>query len=240
MREFNAFTFLFECENGGTILRGGHFLLKGGQHSSIYLAKDALQPHTLLTHRLCLELLHRIGLRDEIHFVIAPAVAGISLAQMLAHVYSEMLGRQIYFVYTEKHVDSDGKEMQRIKRPSFIPHIAGHTGIVFEDVLTTGQSTKSVISEVQKHTGKIAFVAALFNRGGITANDLGVRRLEALVELRHLQERYKEGFKTFDPGRDTCPMCAADMPLNMQYGHAAAELARQNREREKQIPPLDQ
>lgn len=240
--QFSPALFLYECEQLGAILRNDHFLLKSGKHASDYLAKDALQPHTLLTHRLCMELVRRIGLRGEIDFVIAPAVAGISLAQMLAHVCSTMLDRQIHFVYTEKHVDDDGNETQCIKRPSFIPYISGRTGIVFEDVLTTGGSMTSVATEVRAHGGDITVGVALFNRGGVNGKEIGVPRLEALILPEHLKtlDAGNEGFKTFNSGRDTCPMCAADMPFNMKYGHAAAELARQNREREKQIPPLNE
>jgi orotate phosphoribosyltransferase len=234
----NGFSVLFHCEELGAILRDGHFLLKSGRHSSMYLAKDALQPHTLLTKEMCHWLFQRLETRP--HFVIAPAVAGISLAQMLAHTYSELLGRQVYFVYTEKHV-GNGIETQRIKRPSFVQHIKGHTGIVFEDVLTTGASTKSVVDEVRAIGGQITHGAALFNRGGVRPLDIGLTRLESLVTQMHLSERYgNDGFKTYEPGRDTCPMCAEDMPLNLQYGHAAAELARQQREQESKIPPLDE
>ena len=55
--------------------------------------------------------------------------------------------------------------------------------LVVEDIVTTGGSVRQTVSAVRAAGGEVTMVTALCNRGGITAADLGVRALSALVTL---------------------------------------------------------
>ncbi len=77
-----------------------------------------------------------------------------------------------------------------------------------EDLLTTGGSVLKVCREAEKHGAEIIGVSVICNRGGVTAEQLGVPRLEALASV---------SFAAVDPGE--CELCKNNVPIVEDIGH---------------------
>ena len=165
-------------------LLNGHFLLSSGLHSSKYLQCALVLSHPSVAEDLCRELAE--FLRDDpsidrIDFVIAPALGGV----IVAHEVARALG--VRALFTERQ---DGS--MTLRRGFRIE--AGDAGIVVEDVITTGGSTREVMEVVEKNGGRVTGAGSLIDRSGGSV-DLGVPR-HALAVL---------DVPTYEPG--DCPMC---------------------------------
>jgi len=203
------------------VIKGSHVVYTSGMHGSTYVNKDAVYPHTVETARLCRGIAGHFA-DDGVEVVIAPAVGGIILSQWTAYHFTTITGREVLGVYAEKekHYDADPGAVVEWEgfaiRRGYDKLIDHKHVLVVEDVLTTGGSVKKVIAAVRACGGTIAGVGALCNRGGITAADLGVRKLFALVNVT--LDAYPEA---------TCPLCAEKVPINTDVGKGREFLARQ-------------
>jgi orotate phosphoribosyltransferase len=92
--------------------------------------------------------------------------------------------------------------------------LSGQRVLVVEDILTTGQSARRTVDAVRRHNGIVVAVAAICNRGNVTAENLDVERLHAEIDVNMIM---------YPPG--SCPLCAEDKEVNTQYGHGKAFLA---------------
>lgn len=190
----------------GAVLTGDHFLYKSGRHGDVYINKDAVYPHTEETRELA--SMWAENFKDSgIEVVVGPALGGIILSHDTASSLTQITGREIHGVYAEKKVDEKGKEYFAFTR-GYDQLVAGKKVLVVEDVLTTGASVKSVVDLVRETGGEVLAVGAIANRGGVTPEDIGVERLDALVDLN---------LPTYAP--DDCPMCANGTPINRNLGH---------------------
>ena len=79
-----------------------------------------------------------------------------------------------------------------------------------EDLLNTGGSVEKVRREVERHSGQLVGVSVICNRGNLTADRLGVPRLEALASVN---------FEAIPA--DECPLCASAVPIVEDIGHGA-------------------
>lgn len=95
-----------------------------------------------------------------------------------------------------------------IKR-SYGENVRGKKVLVVEDILTTGGSAREAVNAVREAGGEVVGVGVLVNRGGVTAADLGVEKLEALLNVK---------MDAYEPAN--CPMCKDGVPFNQQFGHA--------------------
>ena len=87
----------------GAVLINDHFVYTSGKHGEVYINKDALYPHTRETSqegRMLAELILANSLQPEV--VVGPALGGIILSQWTAYHLSELLGKEVLSVYTEK------------------------------------------------------------------------------------------------------------------------------------------
>lgn len=188
----------------------GHFVLAGGNHSSHYINKDALYPHTHDTSRLC-RLIAREFSGEDVDTIIAPEKGGIILSQWVAHHLARFTGDEVYAVYAEKTKDNNFA----INR-GYDKFISGRLVLVAEDILTTGGSVRKVVEVVRENGGGVVGVGALWNRGGITATDIGdVPRLFSLVSK-----------ELDDWPEEECPLCAQGMPVNTDIGKGREFLSR--------------
>lgn len=116
-----------------------------------------------------------------------------------------------------------------IKKPSFVlkrgfaKDVEGKRVLVMEDVLTTGASAARTVRTVVSAGGIVVGVGALANGGKVTASDLGVDRLEALIEVE--RQMFTEA-ECADHG-----LCFHGVPINTKFGHGAAFLARKAAEK---------
>lgn len=187
----------------GAFIFDSHIIYTSGKHGKAYVNKDALYPHTDLTSLLCEQIaLHFQS--AKIDAVLAPALGGIILSQWTAHHLSRICGRKVFGVYAEKLTDSDGFVIKR----GYDELIRNKRVLVVEDILTTGGSVKKVVETARKIPCEVVGVAALCNRGQISAADIGnVPELFSLLEVN---------LETWDDSE--CPMCQAKIPINTSVG----------------------
>jgi len=195
--------------DSGALLTDGHFVLVSKRHSSVYLNKARLTWNPLITESICELLAHEL-VGNPVQAVVTPAVGAIPLGQSTAKLLIQLTRDMVYSAYAEK--DGEGFTLKR----GYENLIRGLSVAVVEDVLTTGTSTKKVMDAVQACGGEVTVVAAICNRGGVTAADLGVPTLVSLMDLN---------LPTWDEGQ--CELCSAGIPVDPNIGHGAAFLARQ-------------
>jgi orotate phosphoribosyltransferase len=99
----------------------------------------------------------------------------------------------------------------RIFRRGYDALVAGRRVLVVEDILTTGGSARTVVQAVEKAGGTVVGVAALCNRGGVTADLLGSPQLYSLASVPLESWSAEE-----------CPLCASGVPVNTRLGKGAA------------------
>jgi orotate phosphoribosyltransferase len=110
--------------------------------------------------------------------VLSPALGGL----IIGHEVARVLG--VRAVFAERR---DGRLVLR-------------RGFGFEDVMTTGKSTRETIDVARDQGGEVVGVASVINRGGPDI-DVGVR-LETLAEV---------SWPTHDPS--ACPLCADGLTI---------------------------
>src|SRR3989344_8085973 len=187
----------------GAILPNDHFVGTSGKHIDTYVNKDALYPHTKETSDVCRLMAEKTkGLDFET--VVSPALGGIILSTWTAYHLSQMKGREIFGVYTEKDA-----EKNMIFTRGYDKYITGKKVLVVEDITNTGGSAKKVVEAVKAAGGEVVGVAVILNRNPDNVNQqyFGVP-FYPLEELK---------FAAFDEAE--CPMCKVGKPVNTKVGH---------------------
>jgi orotate phosphoribosyltransferase len=184
------------------IITESHVVYTSGRHGSAYVNKDAVYPSTERVAELCRHLADAAA-RYRPAVVCGPAMGGIILAQWTGH----HLG--IPAVYAEK--TDGGMALRR----GYDRLVAGRRVLVVEDILNTGGSVKDAVAAVRAAGGDVVAVAALVNRGGVTASDVGVPALVALLDV---------ALDAWDA--EACPLCRAGVPVNTDVGKGREFLAR--------------
>lgn len=199
----------------GAVLTDGHFVYSSGRHGSAYVAKDELYPHLQETERLARALAIAFEF-DKVDLVVAPAMGAIVLGREVAKVLNarQRIPWTVRSIYAE-HGDKRKREHPVVIKRGYDKLVPGRHVLVVEDVLTTGGSAKYTVRAVKNLGGEVVGVAALCNRGGVTADDLGVPKLFALLDIP--MDSYDE--------RD-CPLCANNIPINPEVGKGRKFLAR--------------
>jgi orotate phosphoribosyltransferase len=204
-----TFVLLDELSQRGAVIHGSHVVYASGAHGTSYINKDAIYPDPAFMMILGAALV-RPFCGEGIAAVVGPALGGIVLAQYAAFALMPSLGDCCEALYAEK----DGKDGFVLRR-GYDLRVKGREVLVVEDVLTTGASARKVVDAVRAAGGTVAGVAALVNRGGVTAEALGVPRLHALLDI------------SLDSWTESeCPLCAQGVPVNTAVGHGNLFLAR--------------
>lgn len=187
----------------GAIISNDHFVGVSGLHFDTYINKDALLAHTEEVSKICKIFAEKYKDKD-IEVVAAPALGGIILSQWVAHHLTELTGREVLGVFTEKTSDKD-----QIFTRGYDEYVRGKRVLIVEDNVTTGGSVMKVVKAVQKAEGKVAGVCVMLNRDPIRVNPeiLGIP-LEALSELPITSYVIED-----------CPFCKSGVPINMKFGH---------------------
>ena len=187
----------------GAVIRDSHIVYTSGRHGSAYVNKDAVYPHTERVRELC-GLMADAARPLGAELVCGPAMGGIILAQWTGN----HLG--LPAVYAEKAPEG-GMALRR----GYDALVRGRRVLVVEDVVNTGGSLADTIRAVRAAGGTVVGAIALCNRGGVTAVDLDVPALHALLEL------------SLDSwAADECPLCRRGMPVNTSVGKGREFLAR--------------
>jgi orotate phosphoribosyltransferase len=197
----------------GALILDSHIVYTSGKHGSAYVNKDAIYPYTESVSTLCEAIAEHF--RDSaIEVVAAPAIGGVILSQWVAH-HLQSRQTDAIAVYAEK--SADGRfEFRR----GYDRLLTGRRVLVVEDILTTGGSLREVCRAVASAGGTIVGAAALCNRGGVTAAEVGgAPELFTLVEV---------SLDAWD--EDACPLCAQGVPINTDVGKGREFLTRRVRE----------
>jgi orotate phosphoribosyltransferase len=173
----------------------GHFRLTSGRHSDRYVQCARVLEDPGLVTRLAQAIAGRVGER-QIDLVAAPAVGGI----IIGFAVAQALG--VKFIFSER----EGGAMT-FRRGFEVPE--GARVLVVEDVVTTGGSVAEVVDLVRAAGGVPVAAAALIDRGGPKAFDVG------LFTLLRLQVESWEPLE--------CGLCAAEVPI---YAPGSRSLAK--------------
>jgi orotate phosphoribosyltransferase len=167
----------------------GHFLLSSGLHSGDYLQCALYLAHprrAARTGQLLADSIGDAGLEPEI--IIGPAMGGLIIGHETARALD------LPFVFTER----DEGEMVLKRGFGIAP---GQSAVVVEDVVTTGRSTREVISILERLGANVVGVASIINRSG-RDQPFAPLPSRALLEA---------DFPTWSA--DDCPLCRDDIPI---------------------------
>ncbi len=221
--------YLATLERVGAVVTDSHIVYTSGKHGSAYVNKDALYPHVAETSYLCRVIAEHF-MHSGAQAVIAPAVGGVILSTWTAFGLSMITGKEVLSTYAEKevvaflHPDCIGipgatkqayaETGKFIIKRGYDKLIAGKKVLVVEDLLTTGGSARKVVEAVRAIGGDVVGLGVLCNRGDVTAEQVGVLRLDALVNVK---------LDAWD--EEDCPLCKRNVPINTDVGHGRYYLA---------------
>ena len=168
-------------EKTGALMRG-HFRLTSGLHSDVYLQSALVLQYPAYAAALGAALAAALD-GDRAQTVLAPAIGGI----LVAHEVARALDARALFTEREEGA-------MRLRRGFVLAR--GERCLVVEDVITTGGSTREVVSCVEAHGGVVVGIGSLIDRSGGGA-DVPFRRA-ALARI---------DASTWPPS--ACPLCAA-------------------------------
>ncbi len=192
-------------KKSGAILEG-HFVGSSGRHLSNYINKDVLLPDTQLLSRLCRDIAEK-HFTYGIDAVVSPAAAGIPLSQWTAYHLSELTGKTIHAVFTEKTKE----DSQILKRSSFQKLVQGKRILIVDDTTTVGSSVTKVKHAIEEAGGVPIAIAVIFNRDPqrVNAHTLGVPFSSLAVVPMESYEPHE------------VPEWLARVPIDITIGHGA-------------------
>jgi orotate phosphoribosyltransferase len=186
-------------------LKEGHFLLKSGKHSDRYLEKFLVLQDPATTSELCgfWAAQHRGADGAPLVDVVAgPTTGGI----VLAFETARQLG--VRGIFAEEVEDSAGTKRREFRRGFTI--VPRERVLLVDDILTTGGSLLAMLPAVEALGGEIVTCSVLADRSG------GLASLSSPMTQRNypLRALWQLQLPTYSPGPDTCPACAAGVPLH--------------------------
>ncbi len=192
-------------ENVGALRTDGHFVFPSGRHSDTFVDMDRVHAFPLLMNTVANELASRFA-RDagNIQVVVGVDRGGITLGHNVARLLNRFGGDedpQIMAGMAEK----DGSGFALLH--GYDKDVAGRKVLVVVDIVMSGDSVRSAVTAVKACGGNVVAVAAMANREGTTADQLGIPRLECLLNLK---------LHSWDP---PCKLCTQRVPLNTDIGH---------------------
>lgn len=195
--------YLKKLDEIGAVYLNRHFVYVSGKHGSGYINPDRIFPHVELLAELTGKMVEPF-LELGVETVATPATGGIAIAMSAARSFLDR-GRSVAAVWADK---SDGQFV--FERSGFIEHLDGKRVLVVEDLLNTGGSVEKVCRAAESAGARLVGVSVICNRGGMTAEKLGVPKLNSLFEV---------SFSATDP--DRCDLCRSKTPIVENIGHGA-------------------
>lgn len=202
-----------ELFESSAALRTGHFALKSGRHGDRYVEKFQVLQYPAAVSELCAafaEMVRGADGRLTVDVVVGPTTGGV----ILAFETARQLGVRGFFA--EEVRDADGAARREFRRGF---RIEPYTRVLLvDDILTTGGSLLAMLPAVEAFGGEIVTCAVLADRSGglATLESPLTGRSYSLLALWQLQ------LPTYDPGPETCPACAAGVPLHAPGSTGAA------------------
>jgi orotate phosphoribosyltransferase len=197
-------------------LKQGHFVLASWRHSSEYVDKDAVYPHTRATSSLGM-LIAKSFKHDNIEVVVGPEMGGIKLADWVAHHLSILTDREILSVFAEKERIFE-PNIDRLKgyyesglfvlKRGYDELVRGKRVLVVDNQISTGAAAIATVEAVRHVGGAVRGVGCIARHQQITAKDISsVPKLVSLITVK--TDYHQEG---------TCPLCAEKILINTEVG----------------------
>lgn len=197
------------------VIKRGHFVLTSGKHSDTYVDKRTAYPHVEKVSWMCAQMASHFY-HDDVEAVASPVVGGI----IIGHKTAEHLAKRTqatveapFAVFADKSKDGQKFEFSG----DHAKLISGRRVLIADDILTTGGSIRKMIEAIRQLGGEVIGVVVLCNRGGITAEQLGVPRLFCLTY-------FDENVQTWDDDK-SCSLCQAGIPVDEEVGKGKDYLA---------------
>ncbi|MDD2807558.1 MAG: phosphoribosyltransferase family protein [Patescibacteria group bacterium] len=162
----------------------------------------------------------------DVEVVVGPTYGAVGLAAEVAGWLICLGDRDVQWAFAQEKtvtelfapiVDGAYGEPVTLSRPigreriigRYFPEIVKDAKVlVVEDVLASGGSVMETNAAVRAVGGIVVGTAVICNRGGVTADQLGVPILYSMFDIPMEMSPEEE-----------CPMCRAGKPINMQVGH---------------------
>src|SRR5438046_549565 len=194
-------------------LAEGHFELKSGRHSDRYLEKFLVLQDPAATGELVSFWAARYKPNDRfggVDVVAGPTTGGV----ILAFEAARQLG--VRGIFAEEVGAADGHIHREFRRGFRIE--PGERVLLVDDILTTGGSLLAMIPAVEAAGGEVVECAVLVDRSGGTSalSSPTTGRRYALNALWILE------LPTFEPGPDSCLLCAEGVPIDAPGSTGAA------------------
>ncbi len=192
----------------------GHFVLNSMRHAATYVNKTA----ALVPSSHAQAFGARIGsqfMGHTIDALVAPELGAITLMTRVSdYLNRQELGRENYGIIATKIKGIEPPVFEIVRDQARF--LKGRRVLVVEDVVTEGLSIISTIKAVQNNGGTVVGAAALWNRGGVTAEKLKVPKFVCIVN---------EAIESYDAG--DCPLCRDGVPVRVDLGKGAKFLEAQ-------------
>lgn len=186
----------------GAILPDSHFVGTSGLHFDTYVNKDFLYPHTEEASKIGKFFAEKYKDKN-IEVVVGPALGGIILSHCTAHHLSNITGREVLGLYTEKNTDG-----VQIFTRGYDKFVSGKRVLIVEDIVTTGGSLLKTAKAVKEAGGELIGVCAMVNKNKDFTNKIEDVDFEFLASL------YVDTYEA-----SLCPLCKNGVPINTTVGH---------------------
>ena len=181
-------------------LRDGHFELKSGRHGDAYVEKFAVLSDPAATSELCsfwaAEHRDEDG-RPSVDIVAGPTTGGV----ILSFETARQLGTP--GIFAEEIRAPDGAPRREFRRGFRIRK--GERVLIVDDILTTGGSLLAMIPAVEAMGGDIVTCHVLVDRSGAHRSTISSPTTGRMYPLHAL---WRLDLETYEPGPDSCPLCA--------------------------------
>jgi orotate phosphoribosyltransferase len=195
--------------------REGHFKLKSGRHGDRYLEKFQVLQWPERVSEICGYMADacRAAAGDAgIDVVVGPTTGGV----LLAYEVARRLGKRGFFAENVSDANGSRRELRRGFRIE-----PGERVALVDDVVTTGASLLEMIPLIESTGGVIAATVVIVDRSGELANLVSPSTGKGYAATA----LWSLNLPTYEPGPDTCPGCAAGVPLEAP-GSSGASVAR--------------
>lgn len=217
-----------ELVKRGIVLRGDHFRYSSGKHGADYIDKNALLAHSSLSGALVHEMVARRIDREDApppDVIVGPAMSGAILAHLVAMEFTSLPGwafeEPVYAAFVERDPDTGLFKLGR----NYDKVVRGRNVLIVEDVINTGGTAMAAALAAMMAGGTVVGVSVIWNRGVESSLALPTPGGEPLkLPVDALVHRPFPSY-TEAQCREVGP-CARGKPLNLNFGHAAAFLAK--------------
>ncbi|HRH23338.1 MAG TPA: phosphoribosyltransferase family protein [Candidatus Magasanikbacteria bacterium] len=205
--------------NAGAIVTGTHVVLSSGgdgskgsgDHSDGYANIKGVSDEVMV--KLVSWMEQKVARDYQIEVVVGPETGGTRIAGILAGLLSITASTDVIGIPAKK-AGTEKRDFY-LEDPSLV---SGKEVLVVEDVLSTGGSVADVVRMIERYGGRVVAVAAVFNRGNVTAKQTGAPELVCLL-TKQIKVWTASACK-----QDVDGLCKQGIEVNTSLGHGKAFL----------------